>query len=71
MLQQGVFLAIRRKFLPPLFLQGRRDYGIDELANDTHPSVHLILPKLDEWPKRTVVEPPRYGFLSPAERFRE
>ena len=59
MLQQCIFfIAIGRKLLLPLLLQSRRDDRVDEIADDTHPSVHLILPKLDEWPEGTVVEPP-------------
>lgn len=72
MLQQGIFIvSIRRELLLPLFLQSRRDDGIDKVADDTHPSVHLVLPKLNEWPERTIMKPPCYGLLSLAERSRE
>lgn len=58
-LQQGVFfLDIRRGFLLPLFLQSCRDDGVDEFADDAHPSVHLVPPKLDEWPEGTIMKPP-------------
>lgn len=71
-LQQGIFiLDIRRELLLPLFLQSHGDDGIDEVADDTHPSVHLILPELDEWPEGTIMKPPCYGLLSPAECPRE